>query len=148
MPPISFFALALLSQLTRPPTETYHWEIVRPAPTDIFIEASILIPIPISTPSRAPKKNLALLSAFEFKVTCSSFSPVSSRFESLFIFVFPLSQFPRTLASSVYRVSHNLVPRALFLGFGGGTGKASPSWSIHFMMTRNALAARNNEPRD
>ena len=137
MPPISFFALAQLSQLTR----HSHGVIgencfcfffsVRPAPTDIFIEGSILIPIPIPTPSRAPKKNLALLSAFEFKVTCSSFSPVSSRFESLFIFVFPLSQFRRTLASSVYRVSHNLVPRALFLGFGGVTGKASPSWSIH-----------------
>ena len=64
----------------------YHCEIVRPAPTDIFIEASILIPIPIPTPSRAPKKNLALLSPFGFKVTCSSFSLVSSRFESRFIF--------------------------------------------------------------
>ena len=128
--PFSLLPYFLSSLAT--PTETYHWEIVRPAPTDIFIEASILIPIPISTPSRAPKKNLALLSAFEFKVTCSSFSPVSSRFESLFIFVFPLSQFPRTLALSVYRVFHNLVPRVLFLGFGGGTGKPTPCWSIHF----------------
>ena len=126
----------------------YHCEIVHPAPTDVFIEASILIPIPIPTPSRAPKKNLALLSAFGFKVICPSFSPVSSRFESRFIFD-SCSRFlnSRGLLPCPYtRVFHNLVPWVLFLGFGGGTGRENPvPLGQSTLMTRNTLAAWNNK---
>ena len=119
---------------------------VRPAPTDIFIEASILIPIPISTPSRAPKKNLALLAAFGFKVTWSSFSPVSSRFESRFIFD-SCSRFlnSRGLLPCPYtEFSTTSSPGCFSLALEMGRENPHPAGQST-LMTRNALAARNND---
>ena len=55
---------------------------------------------PYPTQSRVPKENLALLSAFGFKVACVSFSPLSSRF----IFVLALFPSTRTLALSLVAV--------------------------------------------
>ena len=106
MPPISFFRSCpnFLSSFATPTDMIrmigknclflYHCEIIRT--TDICIGASILIP----TPSRVPKENLALLSAFGFKLACSRFSPLSSRF----IFVLALFQSTRTLALSLVPV--------------------------------------------
>ena len=138
------------------PTETYdtrelffflyHCEIVRSAPTNVFIEASILIPIPIPTPSRAPKKNLALLAAFGFKVTCSSFSPVSSRFESRFI-LDSCSRFLNSRGLLPYpytEFSPTSSPGCFSLALEVGQENSHPVGQST-LMTRNALAARNNE---
>ena len=142
--PFSLLPYFLSSLAT--PTETYHWQIVRPAPTDIFIEASILIPIPIPTPSRAPKKNLALLAAFGFKVTCSSFSPVSSRFESRFIFD-SCSRFLNSRGLLPYpytEFSPTSSPGCFSLALEAGQENPHPVGQST-LMTRNALVARNNE---
>ena len=119
---------------------------VRPAPTDIFIEASIFIPIPIPTPSQAPTKNLALLAAFGFKVTCFSFSPVSSRFESRFIFD-SCSRFLNSRGLLPYpytEFSTTSSPGCFSLALEVGQENPHPVGQST-LMTRNALAARNNE---
>ena len=125
----------------------YHCKIVRPAPTDILIEASIFIPIPIPTPSRAPKKNLALLAAFGFKVTCFSFSPVSSRFESRFIFD-SCSRFLNSRGPLPYpytEFSTTSSPGCFSLALEVGQENPHPVGQSSTLMTRTALTARNNE---